>query len=259
MDDTLDPRIYSTVPRFDVRAGIALGRAMLTAAPGAPNAIVKRELERFRMALGTLEAAWQPVSTIAAPAVDRRAADQALDGAWGGLHARLAAWDRLSGAAHPEVDRATTLRTTVFPTGLSFLTLPYDRQWAESQRRLDHIDAGGLAAEMDALCGPAFLTAVRTAHAQYGIVLGITEAAPEPTDVPVSLREPFAAFRNALTRYVQKLVGTLDDEDPAAVRTVKAAVRPLDDYRATVASRAARSKSKPATEADAAPTSEMTN
>ncbi|HUU20965.1 MAG TPA: hypothetical protein VM389_00385 [Phycisphaerae bacterium] len=253
MEEMIDPRAYSTVPMFDVRAGVALGRAVLTAAPAATNPIVGRELDRLGSALGALEAAWQPVAADPAPASDRRPADNAVDGAWGGMHARLQAWERLPGDAHPEVARAEAIRGALFPDGLAFLTLPYDRQWAESQRRLDHIDAGSLAADIDSLCAPAFLAAVRTAHARYGIVLGITEVAPEPAEVQASLREPFAAFRAALSRYVMKLVGTLDDEDPAAVRAVKAALRPLDDFRAAAAARAQGRPAAPAAQAAEAP------
>ena len=259
MDDTLDPRLYSTVPRFDVGAGVALGRAMLTAAPAAPNAIVKREIARCRAALGSLEGAWQPISADATPTSEKRAADKVLDGTWGALDMRLAAWNRLPAGAYPEVARATSVRGALFPDGLVFLTLAYTRQWAESQRRLDHIDTNGLAADIDTLCGPAFLGAVRAAHARYGVVLGITEAAPEPGEVPASVREPFIAFRTALTRYVQKLVGTLDDEDAAAVAAVKAALRPLDDHRATAVTRGTRSRGKVDAEAGAAAAPEQTN
>lgn len=244
METAIDPRTYATLPRFDVRAGLALGRAMVTAAPASVGPIVARELGRVRTALEALESAWQPVAAGAPVSSDRRPADLAVDAAWGALHTRLAAWGRLSGDGHAEVGRAAAQMAALFPDGLGFLKLPYERQWAESQRRLDHIDTEGLSAELDALCGPAFLAAVRTAHANYGAALGITEVAPEPAEVPASLSEPYTALRAALSRYVLKLIGTLDDEDPDAVRAVKAALRPIDDYRASLAARAARARTR---------------
>ncbi len=47
--------------------------------------------------------------------------------------------------------RASQLRATLFPDGRRFLNLPYDRQWAASERRLHLIDTEHLAADLDAL------------------------------------------------------------------------------------------------------------
>jgi hypothetical protein len=239
MEEMIDPRAHASLPVFDVPGGVALGRAVLTAAPPAPlNPLVARELDRLGAALGALETAWRPVAADPPPPSEKRPADIALDGAWGGLHGRLAAWERLPGEAHPEVARAGRVLSALFPEGLAFLKLPYERQWAESRRRLAQIDADRQGREIDDLCGPAFLAAVRTAHARYGIVLGITEVAPDPAATPPGLREPLAAFRTALSRYVHRLLGTLDDEDPRAVRAVQAALKPIDDFRAAAAARA---------------------
>jgi hypothetical protein len=70
-----------------------------------------------------------------------RAADRALDDAWGAFQSWLLGWTRLPDKAHPLVTDARDLYAALFPKGLQFLTLDFKDEWSESQQRLDHITA----------------------------------------------------------------------------------------------------------------------
>ena len=115
---------------------------------------------------------------------DRRPYDQALDGAWGCAYDRLDALGRLPAERYPSAQEAARLRQAIFPDGLSFLKLPYEAEWAESQRRLELIASKGWEADLQRLIGAEFVTEVKRCHKDYGEVLGITRPLkPAPLDV----------------------------------------------------------------------------
>ena len=133
----------------------------------------------------------------------------------------------------PSVPRSS--RRGSFPDGLTFLKLAYTAEWAESEKRLEQIDDGKLANELDAVAGPEFLAELRLAHKAYGEALGVTKASPAAPQAP-ALLEPLRTVQAALAGYALQLAAWAE-ADPAAVATVRKALRPLDDYRAAQARR----------------------
>ncbi len=122
-----------------------------------------------------------------------RAADRALDDAWGAFQSWLLGWTRLPDHAHPLVADVRALYAALFPKGLQFLTLDFKDEWNESQQRLEHITEAKLDDVIVQLGGKPFLVNVARCHRTYGEALHIT--APRTGD-PAA--DPDAAVRRSL-------------------------------------------------------------
>ena len=180
MSDEFDPTPYVRPPIVDVPSGVALGIALLSAAPKPAPAHVEAAAKKVHAETVALQAAWAkadggPVQT------DKRKADMRIDNAWGILLDRLEAYASLPIEKFSKAARARVLIDTVSKSR-EWLKMPYGAEWAESGKRLQKIDEEGLAPDIEALAGPEFLKEVRQAHKAYGIALGVTEAAPEALD-----------------------------------------------------------------------------
>lgn len=227
-----DPTPYVHAPTVDAPGALALAHALLSATPKGATPEVKRATAKLKSSVAALADV-----TTATPAdkPNRRAADSAIDNAWGATHGRLVAYARLPESEYPKAARAQELVDRLFPDGLAFLQLPHKSEWTESDKRLRVIKDEKLRADVDALVGKEFLAEVERTHAIYGEVLGITKAAGETSDVRVL--EPLRAVRRAIADYALKVAAMADLEDAASVKLVKAALKPIDDQRVETASR----------------------
>jgi hypothetical protein len=136
-----------------------------------------------------------------------------------------------------EAQQAATLHALLFPEGLTFLSLPFEKQWAESEQRLQQIDGASNAKPLDALVGDFVLAELRAAHTDYGRVLGITAAKANETSPP-ALTEPLRAVTQAIAAYALQVVAA-GQADPELAPVVRKALRPIDDVRTVQARRAA--------------------
>lgn len=243
MSDTqdFDASQYMRPPRLDVPQAFALAIALLHALPKAAEAGVRRSakaLSKATLALQVLWAARQRALSASKPS-DKVAVDNRIDTAWGALKLRISGYTMLPPEADPLVARAQALETALFPKGMGFLKLAMDAEWAVSEQLLKRIDDEKLAAEVDAVAGPAFLIEIRAAHVAYGEVLGITKAHSVPEDV-AALLEPLRAVIRAIGDYAIQVVATVDREDAASIKVVRSALLPLDRYREGAARRAAK-------------------
>ncbi len=125
-----------------------------------------------------------------------RAADRALDDAWGAFQSWLLGWSRLPDRTHPLVTDARALYAALFPKGLQFLTLDFKDEWNESQQRLDHVTETQLDDVISKLGGRPFLVNVARCHRAYGEALHIT--APREGDGDSAASDPDAAVRRSL-------------------------------------------------------------
>ena len=201
-------------------------------AKGAPAA-VKKAAEAMKSAAGALGEAWREI--VATRADVRRPADAALDGAWSNLYGRLVSYAALPEVEYPGAAKAAALVESLFPDGLSFLRLPYNQQWAESDKRLKQIESEGWKKDIDRLAGPEFLEHLKAAHEEYGAVLGLTRRAADPPE-PRPLAELLRELRKAIGRYVLRLLA-LEDGDEEANASIRKALRPIDELRAANAAR----------------------
>lgn len=235
----LDLSLYVTAPRLSVPAAVALGIALLSAAPKPAPQMVRRAAIRLRGSVLALQQEWrrQLGSGLASP-VPPRAADSRVDRAVRAMSMRIEALTLLNAAAGPDVEAAANAYQRLFPDGLRFLTLPYPQQWAHCDRLLATIDEDEqLSNDVEHLVGETTLTEVRAAQAAYGDALGITTAR-ESADA-VSLVEPLDAVRNAIIGYALQVIA-MQSDDPSRLVAARKALAPIDELRAAQAATQAR-------------------
>jgi hypothetical protein len=234
-----DPSPYLRPPKLDVRQAVALAIALLSALPKSPTDGMKRTARAMRKATITMKKAWaqkRRVQGTSKPA-DKVKADRRIDTAWAALKMRIDACAFLPIEAHPMAPRAGEISQMLFPKGLEFLTLVMDKEWAESNQLLERIEDEGLAAELDAIAGPAFLAEIRAAQVAYGEALGITKAHEAPAETE-TLLEPLRELVSAIGDYLLQVVASVDREEAATIRAARAALVPLDRFREGAARRA---------------------
>ena len=234
-----DPNPYMRPPRLDVRQGVALAIALLSALPGGAPEGVKRAGRRLRRATVALQKARskrERAASAVKPA-EKAKADNRVDIAWGGLKMRLDATSALPVETYPQALRAQEIVGTLFPKGLGFLKLPMDAEWSVSDELVKRIEEDGLTADINALAGPEFLAEVKAAHLVYGEVLGITKAKAPPAEMTV-LVEPLREVGRAIGDYTLQVLATADRERPDTIESARAALHPLDRHREGAARRA---------------------
>ena len=249
----IDPSLYVRAPITDVAGAVALGISLLAHLPKNAPKPVKDAGLKLRDSVLSLQAIWAETAVPATPA-GRRAADSAVDNAWGALEGRLASYARLPASEYPKAARAAEIHQILFAGGLEFLTLVYRSQWAEGERRLHLITTKELAADIDVLAGPEFLAEVKRTQKLYGEALGVTKAEDLPPEI--KLTEPLRAVGAAVVDYAVQLLA-FAGADASAEPAVRRALKPIDDTRA--ASRRAPPGAAPAPEpeGEAAPTPDV--
>ncbi|APR82539.1 Hypothetical protein A7982_07888 [Minicystis rosea] len=155
-------------------------------------------------------------------------ADRRIDACWSALHDFLTAFGKLPDV--PAAEEALAIKATIFPDGLKFILLTYELEWAESEARLQRIKAQGLDKRIEKLGGRIFLDALTDAHAAYGKVLGMTQVQPEGAATPPSVREALNAFTDALRKYVAKVMGSVEDDEPETQALADALLAPLASW-----------------------------
>ncbi len=236
MSDAFDPTPYTRAPLLNVASAVTLGTALLVAMPKKPEPRLAKAGKRLRAAVVSLQQAW--VESDAATAHgDPRPADQAIDNSYANLFARLQAYASLDPEVHPKATRAAELISILFPTGLTFLKLPYVEEWAESKKRLDRIESDDLAKDLDALAGKEFLGEVRRLHERYGEALGVTKVRG-PAEA-ASIGEPLRKVAEAVVHYATQIAGLYDPDEPSTLDIVRTALAPIDELRVGVARRSA--------------------
>lgn len=242
----LEPTRYLRTPILDVAGGVALGIALLTAAGKDLPVAAKRAAKVLRQVVVVLQSDWAAQRNAGvATEQDKRPADQRLDRVWGAVGVRLQTLAELPHTID-QARQAAQLYARIFPDGLAFLRLPYERQWAESEQRLAQLADEELGAAVEELVGAFVLTELRAAHANYGQILGITDAKPGAAVAP-NLLDQLRVVQQAMTSYALQLVAAAHAE-PELVASVRRALRPLDDLRAAQARRASARAGDPATE-----------
>lgn len=250
MTDTkaFDPSQYLRTPRLDLPQAFSLAIALLHALPKEASAGSRRAAKALRAATVALKQLWsareRALST--AKTVNRVAADNRIDVAWGALKMRVSACAMLPEAASPLVVIAEALEAQLFSRGMSFLKAPMEAEWAVSDEMITRIDKDGLAGSIDAVAGPEYLVEIRAAHIAYGEALGLTKAHVAQEGV-ATLLEPLRAVISAIGDYALQIVATVDRDDAASIKVAKNALLPMDRYRESAARRATKG-SKPVVE-----------
>jgi hypothetical protein len=230
------------LPHLSSSSAVALGDRLLAVAAKQPSvpALLVASHERLGGAHGELREARvfmdevQAADPNAAPA-----ADLWVDTTWGALYWFLKAWARLTsagGRVEERGERAKHLLEGVFSDGLRFLKLPYDQEWAETQKRLDRLHKPDFAEHIEAIGARPFVEAVERAFEAYSAALRKGEGKPA---VAPRLREPLAHFVAALRSYVLSVTayGDLGGEGSAERALADALLAPLATWQAAGAGR----------------------
>ena len=162
-----------------------------------------------------------------APATSAEAveADRVLDRAWGSTSDWLMAWLRLGDPEY--VVHAETLKSALFPDGVSFINLPYLGEWSESDLRIRTIKEKKLEPHFKALGGEVYLRAIKTAHEAYGKALGVTENTKAPAPPPADVREALLETHDAIREYVAKVMATVSKKKPNSAEIAASLLEPI--------------------------------
>lgn len=223
---------YVTAPQINVASGVALAITLLHHVPAKLGDGVRGSARELRAATQRVQAEWAKQKPRAK--TDQRPFDNAADVSWGALGDRLMAQSALPAARHPLAGRAGELLDALELRDRSWLKLRYNEQWAQGQRRLDRVGAGGLREDIDAAAGKGFLGEVEFAHAAYGEALGIT-AKNGATDDNVAMVEPLRALAAAIAEYGLQVGAQYRGADEATRAAIRAGLRPIDEHRARYA------------------------
>jgi hypothetical protein len=156
-----------------------------------------------------------------------RAADRALDDAWGAFQTWLLGWTRLPDSAHVKVREARALYADLFPRGLQFLTYDFKDEWKESATRLDDIGKRRDDQLIDALGGAPFLATIARAHKTYGEALHILSSPHDEADPDLVVQRALEATHMALREYVAQVAATVRRSDPGSVDVAEHLLAPL--------------------------------
>lgn len=221
------------LPRFDAAGAVALGDKLIEKARAESD--LPRSLQRAKDALeADLEnlrraAAARLASAPAADAAVVAEADRQLDGCWTALHDWLTGFSKLPDGT-PQADEARALLRELYPDGLSFILLPYELEWDQSDLRLARIAAETLGDRIRALGGQVFIDALQGAHGSYGKLLGLPRAGgPREPGAP-GIAEALESFASTLRVYALKVTATVEVDQPATADQSMRLLEPLLHY-----------------------------
>ena len=222
------------LPRFDAVGAVALGDRLI-AVP--LTAALPRTIEKSREDLIQALAALRAATTARLAELDRAdpeaaaASDDDLDNAWTALFEWLTGFSKLPDGIL-QAEEARTLLAELYPEGLSFLQLPYELEWSESDGRLRRIADEPLGERIRALGGQPFLDALTAAHREYGKVLGLRrKGAGKGVVSQPAVHDALFTFTAALRVYALKVTAHVDVEEAETAALANALLKPLMSWR----------------------------
>lgn len=235
-----------SLPSVDAKEAMAFGTAVLAVAHevmrggGAPDLIAEaiRKMEGASTALGaSLDGRLPPTEPVSA--LGLREADHGEDAAWGGLYRFLQPIAHLP-ERFPQQAIAARILGIVFPDGLRFVTLPSPKEWTEAESRRQRMTKDGLDAQIEKLGGGPFIAWLKSAHAAYGVALGITEEKAADPQQP-TMRSRRDELLDAVRSYVLKVSAFADSDDTALRALSERLLRPIVEWEQRHRARAAKS------------------
>lgn len=242
----LDPATYARPPRMTTANAIALVRSILVALPKDAPANILHHARAMRTDAAALQGA-RKAERLARQA-EAEAAERTpreVDNEADGLHAtslrRIEDHERLAGHDDAVAAEAATLKAALYPRGIDFTRGDMLSQWNATEEWFETLAEGRHEKSFRALVGGGFLDALRTVHAEYGRVLGITQKAAQ-TPPKVDLTAALAALSASMQDLVLQLVALANDKSAAAELRAAArlALQPIDRHRDGNARRTAR-------------------
>ncbi len=244
MGDEFQSALYVTAPQINLASGVALAIALLNHVPPKPGDSARAAARELGAATRRVQGHWAAQKP--AKKTDQRPFDNAADTSWGALCARLGAQAALPHDRHPRALQAAAVLDALELRDMSWLTLKYNEQWAQAQRRLDRVASDDLRDTIAALAGEGFLDEVEFAHKAYGEALGITSRHDQAVD-NVAMLEPLRALSAAIADYGLQLCALYRGASAEMRRDIVKALRPIDLHRERYARSTATAESEPVT------------
>lgn len=224
MDDLIQ------LPRFDAVGAVALGERLIEAASAEAELTrsirkAKESLEDELANLHRASAARLAAASAGDPAVVADA-DRTLDGCWTALYDWLTGFSKLPDGIH-EANEARALLTELYPDGLSFILLPYELEWHQSDLRLARLSVEPLGDRVRDLGGTVFLDALSRAHNAYGKLLGLPRPIGPKDPTTPSVGEALESFAAALRVYALKVTAHVEMEEPETADLSNRLLSPL--------------------------------
>jgi len=235
-----EPSDYNRAPIITVSSGVSLARALADACPkDAPAGVkkAKKYLETTADDASSHLAARNRILGVYTEE-DSRDLDNEADRGWGGLRLRLTGMAMLSPDKFPKAKRAAELDALLFPDGMDFLKLEYSSQSASMGAILQRIDDDNLAADIDSVAGPEFLKALREIQPRYEAM--VSERLRRDKEMGQNLLETTRGLQSAIVNYANKVIGTIEHDEPATTEWARVALLPIANHRAANAIRAQR-------------------
>jgi hypothetical protein len=202
---------------------------LLTRMPTKPGPGVIWAAKALAAKVAITEEAWRAQGQ--GQTASARPADLRVVRAWSALSSRLSDYE-IFPVDDPDRIRAAELKARLFPTGLDFLRLAWVQEHAQSELRLQIIEAEGMRADLERLVDEAFVTELLDAHAAYGIALGITE--PREAAPKISMVEPLRELVQAIGDYTLQVLAYARLQ-PSNEAPALRALAPIDMFRQAAA------------------------
>jgi hypothetical protein len=222
------------LPRFDAVGAVALGEKILAAASAEPELprSLKRAKEALEEDLAALRLAAQKrlaAASVGDPSIVAEA-DRLLDACWTALFDWLTGFSKLP-ANYPESEEAQALLGELYPDGLSFILLPYELEWKQSDLRLTRIANENLGERIRKLGGAAFIEALTGAHSAYGKLLGLPRLEGSGEGAAKSVGEALETFASTLRVYALKVTAHVEVDEPHTAELANRLLDPLLHWR----------------------------
>lgn len=223
---------YVRAPVLNIASAISLGQALCKRCPTDVPGNVKRSCKQLKLATQQAQESWTERQRLQTkqPGISadrKREVDILTDQGFGALRQNLESHAMLPSGRSKKADRAHRLLGQLFPDGLGFLTWKYAEQLAAMDVLIGRIDADGLAAEIDAVCGPEFLANIRLNVSDYRAMVHSAELAT----LDVSLSESVRQVAEAVIDYAVSVCSTVDRRDPHTIRQASKLLQPIDALR----------------------------
>jgi hypothetical protein len=233
--DTVRSLVPTYTGRIKVQSGKALGLAILLAKAAPPDLSPSQ-----RKRLSALQVAGEQVESARgtrlrmAGATIQPMRNQFAAG-WGALDLALESVSLLPAGSFDDAERATAMRTRLFPEGREFPKLSSLEAWTRAQSILQLVDEEELEDELTELVGPRFLNAAKLVTNELGEVLGLGET-PRKIPSATAVADAMDEYGTALSAYTRSLAADVDEKDEASCKRFFEAVAPIDLHRSSYAS-----------------------
>jgi hypothetical protein len=233
MASPFDPSLYVRAPIVTASTGVSLANALCGACPADAPPPVKKAAKYLKSVADKAATALAERNRKLGEfsEEDSRDLDNEADRAWGGLRLRLQGLAMLDPEKYPRARRAAELEAKVFAQGSEFLKLEYAAQSTAMSSLLQQIDGDGLQKEIDDLAGKEVLQAIRHVQPRYEAM--VTERLRRDKATGQNLADSVRAIQNAIVNYAQKILGTIEHDDPETTEVARVALLPIANFRET--------------------------